>query len=424
MSRHSVVGLGLAAIAGLAALGAPAQAQSTRYPPEPVDKDAEQAARSALWTAAITPERHPYEELVHRAEEALKQHLPDQTLAAIKLLDDAVRLLPREPAAYRLRGDAQLERRDWARCTADYTAAQAYTPRNDQAVRQSVEPRRKLGICQARAGQLSAAEKTLAEAAASGIATGEVWLRLGEVRVAMGKLDEAIAALHAAIEHTEHSMQAFTRFTLAAAYDRARRPADALFETGEGSSLDSALTVLLNPTLPPVAPGDLEYMLAVVYSSTARPEYALSYFRRFVKIAPDSPWRKRADDHIRELRTSDLPETVAAGASTTPLALDAARVAIRRLMPQMRGCLGNLPTVVVEVEVSKAGPRTPLGDPMRPHFELPPDGVSVKRSIGEISDAELVAVDRCLQPFATHLQLPAIKERDTYYRAMFYVVGP
>jgi hypothetical protein len=48
----------------------------------------------------------------------------------------------------------------------------------------------------------------------------------------------------------------------------------------------------------------------------------------------------------------------------------------------------------------------------------------VRRSTGELSDAELDAIDACLSPLATRLALPAVKERDTYYKALFYVVGP
>jgi len=445
VSAHVVIArLAVAAIVGL---GAPAWAQSKRYPPQPIDRDAEQAARSTLWNAALTPERHSYQDLVRTATEALNQHTTDQTLSAITMLDTAVRLLPHEADAYRLRGDAQLDRRAWDRCAADFAAAETYMRRDALPPKAMAELRRKLGICQARAGKLSEAEKTLAETAASGNGTGEVWTRLGEVRIAMGKLEEAIAALHSAIEHTDPAAQAIIRFLLAAAYDRARRPADALFEAGEGLKLDRQLVVLQNPVLPPVSPGDLDYMLGLAYTvdprldaagaasspgavtavpgrqDPARPEYALAYFRKFVKAAPDSQWRKRADDHIRELRTSELPDTIT-GSGTSPLPVDAARTVTRRMMPQMRACLAGFPTVVVEVEISKAGPRTPATDRMRPRFFTPPDGVTVRRSIGEISDGDLAAVDRCLQPFATRLPLPAIKERDTYYKAMFYVVGP
>jgi hypothetical protein len=92
-------------------------------------------------------------------------------------------------------------------------------------------------------------------------------------------------------------------------------------------------------------------------------------------------------------------------------------------MPQMRGCLAKLPTAVVEVEISRAGPRTSSTDRMRPRFFTPPDGVTVRRAIGEVTEQALDAVDRCLQPLAARIVLPAIKERDTYYKAAFYVVG-
>ena len=359
----AAIGLALGLTAGLAA---PAAAQSRRYPPEPVDKDAEKAARSNLWSAAITPERHPYQDLVRTATEALAKRTADQTAEAIEKLDAAVHLLPREPDAYRLRGDAYLERKDWARCAADLAAADAHRRRSEDSPRALAELHRKLGLCQARAGKLADAERTLAETAASGNAAGEVWMRLGEVRIAMGKLDEAIAALGSALEATDGSAQAMIHFLLAEAYDRARRPGDALAEAAEGVKLDRQLAMLHNPVIPLLGTGEAYYMLGLAHSADpARPEYALAYFRRFVKEAPDSPWRKRAEAPLRDRRAVDLPDTVTRGGSA-PLDLDAVRGAARRAMPQMRACLARFPTAVVEVEISRSGPRTPPTDRMRP----------------------------------------------------------
>jgi tetratricopeptide (TPR) repeat protein len=417
------------ALATIAALGvvaaAPgARAQSRRYPPEPVDKDAERAAKSALWNAAITPERHPYQDLVRSATELLAQRNPTATADAITKLDEAVQLLPGEPAAYALRGDAYFERRDWTACTADYAAADAHTQRGDQPPGAIAELHRKLGLCQARAAKLGDAEQTLAETVASGNAGGEVWMRLGEVRIAMGKLDEAIAALRSAIDATEPAAQAMIHFLLATAYDRARRPADALVEAAEGAKVDRQFGVLLHPTIPPISPGEIDYMLALAYTADpSRPEYTLAYFRRFAKVAPDSPWRKRADEHIRDVKTAELPETVTPS-GTAPLDVRAARIAIRPVMRQMRACLAKFPTTVVEIELSRAGPRTPPTDRLRPRISTPPDSMIVRRAIGELTDKELEAIDHCLQPFGPQLTLPTIKERDTYYKATFYVVGP
>src|SRR5262249_9715731 len=147
--------LAIATLAVLPLLAAPAAAPSKRYPPEPVDKDAEKSAKSNLCNAAVPPERHPYQDLVRAASDALTQRTGDATLEAIKKLDAAIKLLPSEPEAYRLRGDAYLERKDWARCSADFAAADASIRREAENPRAMAELHRKLALCQARAGTLA-----------------------------------------------------------------------------------------------------------------------------------------------------------------------------------------------------------------------------------------------------------------------------
>jgi tetratricopeptide (TPR) repeat protein len=240
----------------------------------------------------------------------------------------------------------------------------------------------------------------------------------------MGKLDEAIAALRSAADSTDPPAQAMIHFLLAAVYDRARRPADALTEAAEGAKLDPRFGVLQNPPVPPITAGEADYMLALAYRvDPPRPEYTLAYFRRFVTAAPDSPWRKRAEEHIRDLKARELPDTIRRNGNAS-LDATAARTAARHAMPRMRACLAKFPAVVVEVVISRAGPRTPPTDQLRPRYFTPPDGATVHRAVGALSDQELEAIDSCLSPIATRLALPAVKERDTYYRATFYVIGP
>ncbi|HET9624690.1 MAG TPA: hypothetical protein VFP84_25155 [Kofleriaceae bacterium] len=419
----------LAALAAvLGALATPAAAQSKRYPPRQVDKDAEAAAKSDLWNAAITPERHPYQDLVHAAKEALNQRTFDHTTEAIGKLDEAVQLLPREPEAYRLRGDAYYERREWAKCAADFAAAVTYTQRDDEPAHVMAALRRKLGVCQGHAGKLAEAEQTLTEAvtsaAVSGGGVGETWMHLGEVRIALGKLDEAIAALRSSLDANEPGAPAMTRFLLAEAYDRARRPADAAIEAATAVGLDKSLSLLFNPAMPALGNGDYDYMLGLAFAvEPARPEFTLAYFRRYARSAPDSPWRKRAEEHIREIKATAFPEQVA-HVGTAPVDPAVVRVAARRVMPQLRACLGKLPTTVVEVEIVKDGPRTPADDRSRPHVFMKPEGVIVHRAVGELSDDQLVAIEACIKPFATRIAMPAVKDRDTYYQASFYVVAP
>jgi tetratricopeptide (TPR) repeat protein len=404
-----------------------AHAQSTRYPPQPIDKDQERTDHSTLWEAATNPSQEPYQALIAQAKQGIESRSADQLVASVQLLDQAVALLPHSPDAYRWRGEAQFYLSEWAKCADDlHAAATDGSPHDSLDKRAAGELQLRLGNCQARAGRLGEAERTFAEAAASGTGNGELLMRLGEVRIAMGKLDEAIAALGSALEATDGNAQGMIHFLLAEAYDRARRPGDALAEAAEGVKLDRQLAVLHNPVIPLLGAGEASYMLGLAHSADpARPEYALAYFRRFVKEAPDSPWRRRAEDHLRELRGVDLPDSVTRGGSA-PLDLDAVRGAARRAMPQLRACLARFPTVVVEVEISRSGPRTPPTDRVRPRFFTPPDGVTVRVAVGvsDLAGADLDAVDRCLETQANRLALPAVHEHDVYYKAMFDVVGP
>ncbi|TMQ05443.1 MAG: tetratricopeptide repeat protein, partial [Deltaproteobacteria bacterium] len=362
--------------------------------------------------------------LMRAATDALNQRAADRMAEAIEKLDEAIQLMPREPDAYRLRGEVYFDRKAWAKCAGDLAAADSYLHRSEETPRSLAELHRKLGLCQARAGKLSDAERTLAETAASGNASGEVWMRLGEIRIAMGKLDEAIAALRSALESSEPAVPAMIHFLLATAYDRARRPADALVEAGEGVKIDHPLATLLNPTLPPLGPGELDYMLALAYTTEpARPEYTLAYFRRFLKAAPESPWRKRAEDHLRDLKTSELPSLVEGNGSAV-LDLKAVRAAAQRAMPQLRACLAEFPNALVGVEITRSGPRTPRTDRLRPRLFAPPDGVTVRVIVGELVDRDLEQVDRCIEAQAAKIALPPAKERDTYYKTTFPVVAP
>ena len=116
-------------VLALAALvSSSAHAQSKRYPVEPVDKDKEKAARSELWENATAPETKPYARLVAEAKAALNERTDDQRLVAVAKLTDAIALVPEDPDAYAMRGEAQMELREWAKCVAANNWP-AYPPR-------------------------------------------------------------------------------------------------------------------------------------------------------------------------------------------------------------------------------------------------------------------------------------------------------
>ncbi len=423
--------LAAAATLALLAITATARAQSKRYPPEPIDKDEEKAAHSQLWESASNPQQEPYRALLAQAKQAIEARTPDQLEAAVKLTSDAIVLLPHAPEAYRWRGEASFLRGDWPACAADLRVATA-SPSELADNKATVELQLRFGICQARAGKLADAERTLAEAAATGAATGELMMRLGEVRIAIGKLDEAIAALTAALEVSD-VQQAQTRFLLASAFDRARRPAEAISIARGAFPYDRDVSSLDTPALPFISVGEADYLRGLAWSAqeVPRAEYALIYFRAFVNNAPDSPWRKRAEDHLRELRSTVLPEAVERSAGTAALDLTAATAIVRKAMPAMRACLAKSPSIVVEVKLTRSGPESKV-DPRPPpgryrvrQLRPPPEGVAVKldKFTGAIARGDTDAAMRCVEPLATKLALPAVKEKDSWYVAKFLVVG-
>jgi tetratricopeptide (TPR) repeat protein len=443
--------LAAVAILGAAALlaaAAPARAQSKRYPLEPVDKDQEKLERSKLWESATNPQRTPYDKLIFEAEQALREGTSAAAQEALKKLDDAVKLMADEPKAYRLRGDAAMALKDWPRCAADYGVAwaraaatsssssagaslRAARPARDPLdARQQTDLRRKLGLCQARSGKLADAERTLADAAVSGNATGEIWMRLGEVRIAMGKLEEAIAALESAVEQGD-AAPATIRWLLAGAYDRARRPAEAGEAARRAYGLDRSFSTLRNEALPLLGVGEPEYLQGVAYTAIdqPRPDYAVIYFRYFLKIAKDSPWRKRAEEHLRDLRSIELPEAIEKDGGSAPLDAAVALGPVRRAMGGMRACLARTPFIIYKVTITKTGPRTSPGGPDRPRYVVPPETVIVAPSValpsvGDVPQAERDAAVRCIEPLASKIPFPAIKEKDTYFRLSFFVIAP
>src|SRR5205085_11675772 len=121
-------------------------------------------------------------------------------------------------------------------------------------------------------------------------------------------------------------------------YDRARQPSEARKAATDAINADRSMSVLTNPAYPLLGVGEENYLqgLANEALDPSRPELALVHFRRFLKLASDSPWKKRAEAHIRELRTARLPETLERGAGNAPYEDVAMRDLVRKAMPALR----------------------------------------------------------------------------------------
>jgi len=410
---------------GLVLATAPAVAQSKRYPPEQPDKELAEEQRSELWESTLHPDTRPYRELVRDAKRLIDQNTPDDLKAALDKLAAAIKLLPRESDAYLVRGGFYLARKDWAKCADDLDRAEDTAQLDDTALRTKL--RIDLASCLARAGRLAEAEATLVRASASAQSQrGELWMRLGEVRIAMGKLDEAIDALTASLD--ADSGNALTRWLLMAAYDRARRPSDALDHAQLARRYDGQRTYIDNPPLPLLGVAEADYLDGLAYRyAIPTPEYALLYFRRYVQAAPDSPWRRRAEEHVRELSAMKWParETITS-TGTAAVDVNAVRKALERPVASMRQCLAKLPASAFQISVTRVGARTPETVRDRPQYRLPPAGAKVINMVNLDGAArpDLETAQRCLQQQADKLALPGPKERDTYFILSFVVVSP
>jgi tetratricopeptide (TPR) repeat protein len=405
---------------------APAAAQSARYPKPPVDQDRQQERHSDLWDAATHPAKAEYERAVEEARKKLDQRQDGERKDAIDLLNKAIDRAPDEPAAYQLRGEAYLTAHDWARCADDFAAAIQHVHRDDAVM---PDTRRDLAVCQSRAGRLADAERTLADAAAAGARNAELWMRLGETRIAMGKLDEARSALDTALDLTEGAAQTPILWLRALADDRARLPGAAEDDVRRALGFDRNRSMIDAPSLPLLGDGERDYALALSFadSDPREVEYATVYFRQFLEVAPKSPWRRRAEEHLHDLRAAELPLAVsklAVSGNAAAVDLDAATRSVRATMPKLRACLAKLPGVLFQVQVTRGGPHSTDHAVNLPRYPAaPPDGAAVTPLLSfDATKADVDVAVRCVQPIAETMAMPTVGERDAYYRVVFDVI--
>lgn len=405
-----------------------ADAQSKQYPPVQPDRDLQAEQRSELWESTLNPELKPYADLVRAAEQHIARRQPAEDKLALEKLGAAVSKMPKEPSAYVVRGRLYLAQREWAKCAADLRTAEDVETNETLDAIARTRARIDLGVCLARSGRTAEAEETLVRAAASATShRGELGLRLGETRIALGKLDEAIDALTAALEHSD-TRHELTRWLLTAAYDRARRPTDAQEQASVAKAYDSQRTYIESPSLPLLGIGDQQYLLGVAYRyATPKPEYALLYFRQFLKAAPDSMWRRRAEEHVRELSSMRLParETITHTGSAT-VSVDAMRTALEQPVAVMRQCLHRLPASAFQVTITKVGAKSPESRD-RPLYRMPSPSTRVAPilTVGERApEALALEATKCLEMEVNKLKLPAPTEKDTWYMMSFIVVSP
>lgn len=398
-----------------------AAAQSKRYPAPAVDEDRQTEQRSELWEQAISPGRAPQARLLSEAKRLIAGRTPSDLGSAVRKINEAIELRPDEPAAYFLRALAHEQLQRWPECAADLGKTLELDPRfgGERELRYSDNPALGLGVCLARAGHLAEAELAL-DRAVSRTPGVQEWLRLGETRIAMGKLREGLEALAASAQAGSES--ALTLWLSALAYDRARQSSQAAEAIARAAVLDRYLRQLTSPAMPFVSKAEELYLLGLGFSGISRPELALAYFRAAAELPEGRLWSRRAQEHVEELEQTDFPADVGRS-GPAPLDLEVARAAIKKALPKLVECAKDLPQVAFTVRItrSKTGPAADGAIRSAP----PAPGVVVSQDVafGEPAPAALAQAERCIQAISGALDLPPIKAVNTWHYLTFSFIA-
>ncbi|MBP6632732.1 MAG: tetratricopeptide repeat protein [Kofleriaceae bacterium] len=343
--------LGWIATVAVALLGARAGAQSRRYPAPTPDPDEVAESSSEYWERVLSPGRGPFAITLAKARRLIDGRAPAELREAIGMLDLALSRAGDLPDGLVARGWAKELLADWSGCAADYQRARTADPAYQPAP--GLRPRGGLdhgaGVCLARAGRVDDAEVVLAAATATTEPSAELWLRLGEVHLAQGRLTEAVAEFDRALAVARTEEVITIQWMRLLAFDRARMPAEAGDAADVAAALDRNANRVLSPALPFVVPADQLYATALAMDAIGQPEVALPYFREYLRVAGSTPWRRRAEEHVAALRTLDLSARWSQLQWTAVVDAAAVRTALRKVLPAARRCLRAHPGLVLEV---------------------------------------------------------------------------
>jgi tetratricopeptide (TPR) repeat protein len=394
--------------AALACTGvAPALAQSTRYPPPPVDADERGRAPSGFWERVLHPADPSFHPHLAAARSLLEQADGQAAAQALSHLEQAVALAPEHPEVHWLRGLAAERLRRWDLCAESYgrlfAMEPAYTP--------TLVPRGReaawaldagLGLCLAQRGQYEAAIAQLKRIASRGAVPFEVYVNMAESYMALGRLAEAIDTLVQVSRH--HNPSARVEHVLAAAYDRKQMPDHAREHVRTALRL-GPMALLDAPDQVFTPPEESLYYLGLAHTENGDLERALFSFRHYLHVHGNGPWRQRAQQHAERLaRAPRTARSISVSNSADPMDIAALLAVVERADPGLQACVRAVPGALFTVRLTilpgsdkaaRVRERIPLGVETQVAFALP--------SVDETAAAE---AQRCLEAAAQEIALP------------------
>ncbi len=460
-----VVACVLVAIIGLAHIApsdaAPGYATTLVDSDDDPDAAAEQA--SAMWSSALDPQGRGRSAAVAQALRAFNDQ--DYKTARAKL--QTVQNYAGDDLTYvRLHAAVAAMLSDWPTCVASYSKAFARMGSTIAPLRKGWLDEVGFATCLANLGQLGQAEEILQRVTNRIPTTGEqwkddeaAWLMQGELYLELGRINDAAVVFKTLSDalRTTVDFQAGNRarWWLAMTLDRSNRIVAAQ-QAVTNVAADQQREVLA-PRIPALVAANDAYLRGMAaefsvnrnlrqYGSrnyyTAAFETAIASFREFNRLAPASPWRARADEHLLALEAK-LPTRLGyfSLVEKKPGTLEAD---VRRVLPQLRQCIAAAPRTVFRLIITTVGPprtefgrhdrRAPLpatrpaqptastatSTPVVGNMRVAP---SVDYPGDDLDSDALETMFECLRTRATAIVLPAATEPGINPSVTFAVIG-
>lgn len=354
--RPTILGIAAAIIATLSLSAEPASAQSWTHAPL-LDYDSEVEEASPFWQEALGEHDAEVRDLVRRAREHLRGRRAPQRQAALPLLVAALERAPDDlPANFQIGNYYRLSRK-WSKCAQTYSkvfeTAPDFAPARESS--QGVLDEW-LGVCLLYSEQFEGAITHLQRLVTQERESASIQLHLGEALMALGRLDEAIFSFRRAQKLAQSRSRNLLReveFALAVALDRAEHLGESRTIIKRLTSRDRQLTTLRSADKSYAPASEEHYYLGLAYQGMSNTQRGTYHFRRFLSLAPKSPWQSHAKSNMRERHPSKLAEQLHISGSAQ-WQIEPLRVAVRKSSRALKGCVAGYPDVLATITLSAA----------------------------------------------------------------------
>ncbi len=410
----------LATLLALALPLTPGAAAASPDKDKDADFDEDLERHSAFWESALVPDKDLYEALVSRAAKFIDRSDVQSRRETKRLLDQAIKIAPKQPAAWWQLGSLYDRQKKWQKCADARLRVYRLDPKfkPPRYVRNESSLDFALGRCLLHAEKYEQALEHLKHLQSRGRAYYDSYLRMGDAYMALGRLREALAAFQVA--KRMRSWDAMVQYALAVAYDRDEQLSKSRDHLKQALRRDGSLTRLDNSRALR-AHTEWYYYRALAHGGKQQPERALIRFREFLRNEPTSPWRRRAQQHVQELTRLPLTTRRLTLRGTTTLDRPRTVAAVAKISSALQACVAKLPGVLFRVELRALTPRRRRQKPeiaikTRVEHSILGDDAAAK--------AEAKAALQCLDTVTRTVRLPRSKgSPGSYVRVAFPVIA-